>query len=345
MFRNRNIFLPLGIIILICIIGVLSVSADTKSGYFYVKANLPENQIDKHLSYFDLHVKPGKTQTLSVTIFNRSDKQVQVSVGAVTASTNANGIIDYSKEVAIDDTLKYSFSDMVTVRNPIITIQPNSNENALFDIKIPKKKFKGEILGGFSFTQILDEDAKNTDQSVNINNVIAYAIAVKLTENNKKIKSELLLTDVEYKSVDYKPTFVNTIRNIKPKVMEAMAMEMIITNLDNDSVVVNHNNEKVAMAPNSIMPYSAFVDSGTEVIPGNYLSKIKLTYNNEEIYLEKEFKVSQEHVASAKNPEVPFRIPLWLGFIVLIIVALIIISVIFYIRMRKYKKRAVENEK
>lgn len=63
---------------------------------FAVTAVIPENQIDKNQTYFDLKMQPGQKQTIQVQMKNDTNKEVVVESFANTAITNSNGITDYS---------------------------------------------------------------------------------------------------------------------------------------------------------------------------------------------------------------------------------------------------------
>ncbi|ALS36941.1 hypothetical protein ATZ35_07140 [Enterococcus rotai] len=49
-----------------------SAYADTMA--YSIKANIPENQIDKSKTYFDLKRTPGQKQDVSMTVSNSSKK-------------------------------------------------------------------------------------------------------------------------------------------------------------------------------------------------------------------------------------------------------------------------------
>ena len=79
---------------------------------FYVRAQIPENQIDKRLSYFDLRMAPEQRQSLFVEVVNTSGCDIQVCVEANTARTSRHGIIEYTNSTAYDETLRVPFSDI-----------------------------------------------------------------------------------------------------------------------------------------------------------------------------------------------------------------------------------------
>ena len=75
---------------------VNTLSANAAEMKFAVTAVIPENQIDKNQTYFDLKMQPGQKQTIQVQMKNDTNKEVVVESFANTAITNSNGITDYS---------------------------------------------------------------------------------------------------------------------------------------------------------------------------------------------------------------------------------------------------------
>lgn len=73
----------------------MGVTSQASEINFNVRAILLENQRSKVISYFDLRVVPGETQTLSVELTNDTE-DVTVYASANSAITNDNGIVDYS---------------------------------------------------------------------------------------------------------------------------------------------------------------------------------------------------------------------------------------------------------
>ena len=58
---------------------------------FSVSANLPDNQKNSNVSYFDLTMRSEQKQNLTVKVFNENAEEIKVKVDVISASTNANG--------------------------------------------------------------------------------------------------------------------------------------------------------------------------------------------------------------------------------------------------------------
>lgn len=91
----KRIFLFVVAVISVTLVGVSS-TASANQMNFAVIPNLPDNQVDKNHSYFDLQLDPGQTQTVSVTLRNDTDKDVVVAITMARATTNTSGVVQYS---------------------------------------------------------------------------------------------------------------------------------------------------------------------------------------------------------------------------------------------------------
>jgi hypothetical protein len=74
----------LSIMVLILLIGLGFVSnnevAFAGTMEYSVKANIPKNQINKKLTYFDLKMAPGSKQTISLTVKNTSSEEKKIMI-------------------------------------------------------------------------------------------------------------------------------------------------------------------------------------------------------------------------------------------------------------------------
>ena len=75
---------------------VLALTASANSGGFSVSPVMPENQNPQSSGYFDLNVSPDQQQELVINVTNTSDVEITVLMNLFPATTNRNGIVDYS---------------------------------------------------------------------------------------------------------------------------------------------------------------------------------------------------------------------------------------------------------
>lgn len=100
------------IAIIIALILVRGGEVQAKTMDYSVNPILPENQVKKGVSYFDLLLEPDKQQTLEVELENLTEKKQTIKVLISSAVTNASGVVDYSPtNLPLDASLKYNIKD------------------------------------------------------------------------------------------------------------------------------------------------------------------------------------------------------------------------------------------
>ena len=67
---------------------------------FAAKAQMPDNQVNKGVSYFDIKMDQGAKQALHVDLRNDTEKEVAVDVGIASATTNINGVVEYGQNAS-----------------------------------------------------------------------------------------------------------------------------------------------------------------------------------------------------------------------------------------------------
>ncbi|MGX7418190.1 DUF916 and DUF3324 domain-containing protein [Carnobacterium gallinarum] len=245
---------------------------------FAVKAILPENQRNKEQSYFDLRMTAGQEQVLQVELQNETDQDIIVETTANTATTNDNGIADYTNSTSKkDSSLAFSFAEIATV--PKETVVPKKSTQTLeVTLKMPTKEFDGYLLGGLYFKE-KDTTEKNAESkdSVAIENKFAYTIGVLLSETDQDIKPKLALNDVKpSQKVGHNVVLLN-IQNQNPAMVQKMRVEAKVYAADKKEVLYAKQQDNLKMAPNSNFNYSIPLDDQA-FKPGNY--QVELTAND-----------------------------------------------------------------
>jgi len=257
---------------------------------YSVKANLPENQLNKNLSYFDLKMSPGNKQTITITVSNTSDRKMELMIETNTATTNQNGVIDYSKaDSKKDSSLKYAFSDLISPSQKVI-LEANETKTLPFTIKMPEKSLDGVILGGFYIYEVIQEDKKTSDKSVQINNEFSYVIGVKLTETNKLVTPELQLNKVKPELLNYRNAVTANLQNIKPVIINNLTVDARITKEGEKKVLHQTKKQSLSMAPNSNFDFPISWDN-QEFEPGKYHLYITATAGKETWEFDKMFEI------------------------------------------------------
>lgn len=307
---------------------------------FSVEANIPNNQIDKSQTYFDLQMKPGQEQDISITIKNSSDKTATFAVEPHVAVTNQNGVIDYSKELKNDSSLNIGLTDVISGEQKY-TLAPKETKKAVFQLKMPKESYDGIILGGFHIRKEQKDADENEKQAVQIKNQYAYVIGIKLRETDKDVKPELVLNDVKPALQNYRTVVTANLQNTQPVIINGLKVKAKISKKQGSEVLHETEKQDMSMAPNSNFDFPISWDS-QELKAGTYHLSLTAEDDKENQWtLEKNFKIKgQESKALNKEAvELEKDYTLWL------VLAVVFVFLLLIAIWQLVKKRKEENEK
>jgi len=349
MFNTKYIFISFIALILLGIAATpfSALAAPQASAGFHVRASIPNNQLDKRVSYFDLRMQPEQTQTLEVEVTNELDIPLSISVEAISASTNKNGIIDYKTPDIRDKTLKIPFSSIATVESETLHIPAKATVTAAITVTMPKKVFDGIILGGLNFTRI-EKSPINPDKETTINNVFSYVIGVKLSETDVEVLPDFEIAEIAPQTVFYQPAFVHGIRNKAAAIAKDIDINILISD-STGAIKAKFNQSNIDMAPNSVMPLGVTPEQQT-LEAGEYLSDITITYNNKDFHYQMNFTVDDTEANQVNNEiiqeaepqaeELNFMPAL---FLLIISVLLFLIILLLFLLKRKTKEETDDN--
>ena len=235
------------------------VAAEEGNNAFSVKAILPDNQRNKDATYYDLEVKPGQEQDLSLELFNSSSKEQKLSLAINPAITNDNGVIDYS---TLPSNYKYDPSlttpiNTIASTEKIVIIPANSKKIVKIHLKLPNENFKGMILGGIYITSLTDDtdDSDNKETGMQIKNKIAYTIGMTLVESNEEVKADLQYEKTTATQEAGRNIVKATIRNPQPINLDDISYQAKIYKEGSTEVIHERTVEGYRMAPQSVFNY------------------------------------------------------------------------------------------
>ncbi|WP_317767832.1 DUF916 and DUF3324 domain-containing protein [Oenococcus oeni] len=305
---------------------------------FTVGTNLPSNQIDKNKSFFDLKMKPGQKQMITVSLNNNTSKSITVNVGANSAKTNLNGVIEYGKtSIKNDKTLKYPLNELIKYPKSVV-IPAKESKTVSFSITMPKKTYRGIILGGLTFQQKASESNKESTskKGTTIQNRFVYAIAVILKESDDKLTPNLNLLSVSPGQVNGRNEISARIQNDQSLLMSSGKITAKIYKKGSNKVIYSSTSKNLQIAPNSNFKYPVYLKD-SKMQSGNYILKLKVTataYNNSKTWnFSKNFSIKAKKAASLNKSDVNIKkssnyswiIPAVIASLILVIILLTII--------------------
>ncbi|MDL2219890.1 DUF916 and DUF3324 domain-containing protein [Ruminococcaceae bacterium OttesenSCG-928-O06] len=324
---------------------------------FYVQALLPENQRDKNLTYFDLRVQPGQSQTLEVQVVNETNEAITVDVAAISASTNRNGVIDYKTPGIQDKSLLHPFSGLARWEEESLSIPARSSVTARVTVQLPADEYDGVVLGGLVFTR-RPEGAAQSGAGTTLQNIYSYVIGVQLSETDTPVQPDFELDGVQGEVVNYEAALVHGIRNKAAAIAKGVSLHVVVRNAAG-AVVAEETRTNVDMAPNSLMPLALAPLGGTgedgqqnagpgALAPGDYTSEVNLTHGGQSWQYQQSFTITGNRaneinagtVGSATQSQLPLNTLLF----VLLGAAVLVIVILFIILMRMLRRRQETKE-
>ncbi|WP_167629747.1 DUF916 and DUF3324 domain-containing protein [Listeria valentina] len=261
---------------------------------FSVSAVLPDNQVDKTKTYFDLRMRPGEKQIIEVELANASDREVTVETSANTAITNDNGIVDYSYTGhKFDKTLKYPFSSLAETDKET-TIPKQSSKRVQVVLTMPKDGFKGAILGGLHFKEKEHKNAKQKESSgVQIENKYAFVVGVVLQESDEKQKESFDLREIKPSQVNFRNVLKANVQNKAALIVPEMEIKAYVTKKGDNKTLFETNKEHLRMAPNSNFNYGIGWDN-KPFKPGKYTLHMQLKASDKTWKWTKDFEIERK---------------------------------------------------
>ena len=316
-------------------LGILStVSVFANEGvYFSVSAVIPENQINKNISYFDLKVTPSSSQELKVKIFNNKEHEIKVKAMVTPATTCRNGFISYTNITNYDESLKYPLSDILKLNQSEYVVPAGGFVTATALLNMPAESYDGIILGGLVFTKADDSsEAKKEDQmTAQIENEYQYVVGVMLSENDNKVLANMNLKYIKSTLANYHTNLAINLQNDTPVIIPNLKISGTVYKKGNSEIYKFTEKENIKMAPNSNFDF--MIDwQNHKFEAGEY--RVHVIAQNEEYFWEwdENFTITPEQANDTNKDAVDLinSIPNWV-YIVLAILVLILVAFLSFI--------------
>lgn len=355
------------VLVLVFSLFYCSKSIYASSSNFNVSPEIPENQMDKNLGYFNLVMSPESQQTLSFKVNNATSKSITVEMAFAHSTTNGNGLAIYDSSKAIkDSSLKYNIEDFVDIPKKEVTIAAHAQVIMTAKVTMPKGMDTGILSGGFSFKEKEGNQESGSSKGVSIKNEYRYVIALVTQQNIQKVSPQLKLNEVKATQVNSRNVFAANLQNISPTYLQDMNATATVKGVTNSELKYSFENSDMKMAPNSNFDFAIPVSIkgnigdqtskaleagkyhlsmtvyGVKSATGAYETTVNgKTVNYEYKWtFEKDFEIAGEKAKKLNNsdPTVHYKEPInWLMIIgiALILIILLLTFLIFSSRRKK----------
>ena len=287
---------------------------------FSVETEIPENQIDKTKTYFDLMMKPDQEQILKVRAANSTDENLVIDVSVKSATTNSNGVIEYGESLtALDKSAPADLSEIIQLKD--------GGES----VELPAKSEKVD--------ETKDKQKENTN-GLAIENRYAYTVAVLLRENETVVQPELSLEKVEPTQRNARSVISATLLNHEAAYLQTMKVTANVKNKKTNNVILEKEQEDMQMAPNSIFNFPIPYEEN-EMEAGTYVLAMTVEGSGKKWQFTKEFTISKEEAKTFNEKDVTVKktesklIYLLIGLLLL----LLIICLFIILRLKKQKNK------
>lgn len=322
----------------------LPIQANASVLNFSVEPVIPNNQVDKQHTYFDLKMAPSKEQTLVVRLKNDTDEEVVVNTQVNDAKTNMNGVVEYSgSKDKLDSSIKYKVTDIMKAENKEVIIPAKGKADAKFTVKMPSEIYDGLIVGGISFEEKEKKETKKkkSKKGMAIENKYAYAVAVVLRETDNALPPNVKMSNVRATQVNARNAIRLDLHNTQPIFLNKVSIDARVTEKGKKETLYKRSDEGMQMAPNTIMDYPILLN-GKELKPGNYTLHSTVKSKDGKWNFSKNFKISAEQAENYNKKDVTIEKKdhtwLYVGIgIGAILVVTIIILLILLLRKKKNK--------
>ncbi|MFK4935027.1 DUF916 and DUF3324 domain-containing protein [Lactococcus garvieae] len=222
-----------------------------EGAHFTVNPEMPSNQILEHQGYFDLLMKPGEKQELTIRLTNTSSETLTIESSFNTAVTNNNGLAVYTDNgKKTDSSLKYNIKDYVKIPQQTI-IPSHSEKNIVVDVQMPNDQIAGTLAGGITLKEKPLPSEKQSKEGVGIINEYRYVIALLMQQNQEKVVPQLHLNKVEASQMNSRNVISMNIQNTEPTYLKDLFVSAHVEGKTGSKIKYDFEKSEMKMAPNS----------------------------------------------------------------------------------------------
>lgn len=310
------------------------IDAQESVGYS-VQEQLPANQIDPALSYFNLRIEPSQTQELSITIYNHENEEITVHGDVYNASTNHNGVLVYEPQEEIAPSLEQPVTEFIRFEEDEWTIPAGESLTVTAVMETPSEPFDGVKLGGFHFEKVIDN--RESEDGVSIQNRYAYVIGVQVSVNEEGVDPQLELHTIEPQLVNHRTAVVAAIENKQPTIIGDLTIQARVFEEDASAPLRELEQTGIKMAPNSVIDFAVDWD-GKRLEEGKYRMELTATDGNQIWEWEEAFSIDEEveeineNAVDIESSEVTSN---WYIYGIGLLVVLVVLLLLYILRLKK----------
>lgn len=341
--------LLMGFLLLFALFGftrLTPVAAADNGANFTIAPVYPSNQTDKALGYFRLETPADYKGQLQVTVANLDEQKTRTfRVSPVAATTSDEGQINYTPSSAKPDpSAQYVLTQFLS--KPVtVTLEPRTQKTVTFEYQIPKKGFKGTLLGSIYVLDTTASDQKT--KGFALKNRFAMALGVSMSMDIKHMMApDLKLGAIKASTRQNKPIVAARLRNVKPSYFRKMSVTTKITKAGQTRRLYQGKLTGGSMAPNSNFEF-ATPTKGKVIPAGRYRYDMTVKATGRTWHFTKYFTISraQHNKLANKNGEKPTSNWWYWLIALLLLLLLILVAWLFYLLGKRRREEEDDDEK
>ncbi len=269
---------------------------------FSLRLELSEHQVPNVKSYFSLNLNPGDTDELNIILTNKKDENQSFAINFTAATTNMNGIIDYTHQDAeLVGNIVGDIRDIVSVSNSTITIPARSSRKVSLHAVMPVSHFDGMLLGGVTFSK-LESVEEFTQEKSGVDSKFEYVIAVQISQGNIEIAPKLQKGVVTTNRVNGENLVSLEISNPDPSLLTKVSGKYAIFDKESGKLIAENTSDRMSIAPNS--KFTPLINIGNYSKAGKYTFVAKLSNSQGSWELSEDFEITDEDAMKLTNPSI-----------------------------------------
>lgn len=335
--RKNTLWILFGILV-VSLIGFTPFASASKFN-FGVYTVIPDNQINKQKSYFNLKMEPNQKQTLTIQLKNDTADDVVIEPKIHSATTNLNGVVEYGPTKAErDSSLPYEMGELIKTDKEI-TVPAKGSKELHLQITMPEKEFNGILAGGITLEEKKDssQNTQETNEGLSIENKYAYVVGITLQENDEKVKQDLKLLGVKADQVNARNVINATLQNPTATYLNQFEVDAKITEKGKDETLYTSKKQMMQMAPNSNFNYPISLN-GEKLEPGTYTLHVKAKSTEGSWEFTEDFTIKDKEAKQLNSKDVSIEEPNYLWWYIAGVLFILLAGLLLFFLWRKKKK-------
>lgn len=225
-----------------------------------------------------------------------------------------------------------------------VTLEPRTQKTVTFEYQIPKKGFKGTLLGSIYVLDTTASDQKT--KGFALKNRFAMALGVSMSMDVKRmVAPDLKLGAIKASTRQNKPIVAARLRNVKPSYFRKMSVTTKITKAGQTRRLYQGKLTGGSMAPNSNFEF-ATPTKGKVIPAGRYRYDMTVKATGRTWHFTKYFTISraQHNKLANKNGEKPASNWWYWLIALLLLLLLILVAWLFYLLGKRRREEDDDDE-